>query len=95
MYIENVHDFYDFYKALWLKSLGGRHFFELEDMDTYASNRRNEPSGCRQVVCFDSRKWGRFGTSIRGPVRLMADGIVGVEDLIVLAEHLFEEFSAG
>lgn len=36
------------------------HFFEFED---------NEPSVCRQVVCFVLRKWGRFGTSIRGLVR--------------------------
>ena len=35
------------------------------------------------------------GWFVRGPVRLTADGIVGVEDLIVLAEQLFEEFSAG
>jgi hypothetical protein len=51
-FIETVHNFYDFYKALLLKSLWNRIFFEFRDNGLY---------GCRLVVVVCDRKWARFG----------------------------------
>ena len=66
--IENVYNFYDFYKALMLQSLRKGNFFELAD---------NEVLGCSRVVGADSRKWGHFRV-IRGRlVRFRSAGGTG------------------
>ena len=57
--IENVTNFYGFYKALMLKSLRSELFFELAD---------NGMLSCIPVVAVNSRKWGRFGGLVRGSV---------------------------
>jgi len=35
--------------------------YRAYDTDIFAELTDNVPSGCRQVVGFDSRKWGYFG----------------------------------